>query len=1317
MEIERALTSLVWCPHPLLAASGREIFNIEIKPGESIAALLRRVNVDLDYRPVVIYVNDRRLDRAEWETVLPAAGDLILARALVQGGGDGNKTLRTLASIAVLVAAPELAAYYGFTGVAGSTAAALISVGGTLIINALLPPPMLSLSNAQGQGKESPTYSLSGGGNRPRPFEPLPLIIGTHRFWPDPDGKPYTDFIDGEQWLYQTFNLGLNGDDLAISDHKVGDTPLSSFADFDIGSDLQISSGNGQLTLFPANVDSLTVGVQLGAPANLVSNGNFSSAGGWTLGDGWIIRGGKAAHGNAGFFQFPPPPIVDGDISQDIATSSGSSYRVCYSLSGINQGYVTCILGGAADTTRNADGDYNVTLTAVSDTAPRLKFTSSDELIGSLDNVIVISEAAADYTQRTSSADATALAVDLVGLLFYAGDNGLQTHTVEFVLQYCATGSGAWVGYDGGTGIISISNSDRSQVRKTIRWAVTQGQYDVRIRRITADEENERYTSDFSWIILRSYQPDDGTYAYQKRVALRIRASGNLNGSLDTYNVLATASCEAWTGSAWSKTANSNPAWWFRWFAKGKTDANGQRLYGGTYSDADLDLDAIKDWGAWCTGKGLSVNLVDDRAISLLEVLQAIARCGRASVTWATGKLGVIWDADDEPVTAQFGMGNIIRNSFKVDYVTGQLADEIVVEFINPDIGYQPDTVRATVPGVTNPVNPAKVQIWGLADGTQAGREANLIAAAQYYRRRRITWEADFEAISVKRGSVTTLSHDLTQWDYSGRLEAGTTTVLTLNRAVPFTPSEQHYVGIRQPDGTYDIYDVVYQAGESATITLGTALPSAPDDDEPRDWLWFFGPRATPGKKVKILNVIPGSDPGLRQLIATDEDPDYYAAEDGTFDYVSPSLFGSHYPTVSDLRIDDSLILVGHAFAVTVSVSWSVAGDYGGAWVRWRLQGEKWQMLPSTPGRHVQFQAPAQGTLDIEVTAFNRWGKSGDNSRVSTAYPIVGDDDPMGNVTNFIAAQNGTLAILSWTEPNNVDRAGYEIRRQAQGNADWDTAVLLMRVGRVGSITTANIPPGVWTLLIKGFDHNDPPIWSPDAASDDIEMVNTNDIIDSQDYFPAWPLGTLSGFVKHWTGFLVPADQYPASDYGWELFDQAVPTPVAACSYEAPESDIGVDNNVRIWGKAESRLLPGETAALDPVFQLDSRLDAGAYDGFENWDIGDRAGRYFKARITLDTSEGIRAITGMSLIIDLLERDETWFDQNVPVGGLTLTFDQPFLRIPWISGDAYDSSVEFRVTDVNQSGGVFVSFTVKIFTTGTGTSVGGTARVIKAKGV
>lgn len=92
-----------------------------------------------------------------------------------------------------------------------------------------------------------------------------------------------------------------------------------------------------------------------------------------------------------------------------------------------------------------------------------------------------------------------------------------------------------------------------------------------------------------------------------------------------------------------------------------------------------------------------------DKATSHAEVLTLIAQCGRASPTWQSGRLGVVWEERGRPATALIAPGNIVAGSFAVEYASGQAAEEIVVRYIEPAFDWQYNTLRRLVPGRAAP--------------------------------------------------------------------------------------------------------------------------------------------------------------------------------------------------------------------------------------------------------------------------------------------------------------------------------------------------------------------------------------------------------------------------------------------------------------------------------------------------------------------------------------------------------------------------------------------------------------------------------------
>lgn len=999
-------STLVYQPHPLMRG-GRQLVEVTLLPGESLLAFFERALPEVavhDPRLVwVASIADRRVPRAMWARTFPKPGMIITLTAAVHGGGGGGgkSPIQTVLSLGLMLIAPGIgggiANALGFTGANATFAmfgfdiafksvfTGLVNILGNALIARIFTPNTPALAEASGRGPyssgaaTSPTYALSGGSNRARPYAPLPLVLGKHVLFPDYGAKFYTEFEGDDQYLYQVFHCGFAP--LVLSDFKIGSTPIASFTDVQI----QESGDDGVLTLFPANVDTVAGGVLTNAA-------------------GWITR--------------------------------------------------------------------------------------------------------------TSSIDATAIAVEIGGDLYSVG-SGIGGNSVTIEMEYRAVGAGSWLPLLDAGAAVTITNASRKPVRQTYRREVLQGQYEVRARRTSADDTADTAISNMSWTQLRTYQPDQADYTGQKRVAVRIKASGQLNGQLEQFNCIASRLVETWNGSAWVVAETSNPAWLVRHFAKGVRIA-GKVAYGGDLSDTQIGEANIKAFGTWCASKNLTFNAVFDSPRTCAEVLDLIARCGRGRTTWPNGKLECVWDVPNQPAVAVFGLGNIRRDSFEVEYFSGVVPEQVVGRFVNPARDWQQDEVRANVPGITTPAEVAVMDLFGMTDQDMAGREVALAAGAYSTQLRRIVFETDGEGTTVTGGDVAVLAHDLTQWGYSGRLLSGTGSVLQLDRAVPFTAGLQHYVRIVAPSGFHTIMDVVYQAGSSDTITLASALPATdglgnaiytPDTDPkhpPIDWQWAFEPRATPGKLVKIIGAEPRR--GGWRFTCVDETETYYAGEYGAWEGSSAS--GDEGPVLANLTIAEALYAAGNGFNVRLALLWDTLGDYELAIVRLALDGGPMEEKTRTYGRRTEVDVPSSGTVDIEIIGFGPGGKTGTRSKLTqSGYVILGKAYPPPEPTGFTVDGD----TMRWRVPTVPDLAGFVLRYNLGDNRNLSEANRLF-----DGIITENAyrlnprPAGLMTLFLTSIDT------SGIESTPAIVVINLGDVpvanvVETFDFEAlGWP-GTITG--------------------------------------------------------------------------------------------------------------------------------------------------------------------------------------------------------------
>ena len=1025
-----AQPSLVWCPHPLLATAGREFRYEAFQAGESVEGYLARLGYRFDLQPVVLYLNGTALPRAEWALTFPKNGDLIAARALVHGGGEegGKNPIATILSIVIIIVAPYAApALAGVLGVSTAVAGALIVMAGNLLINALFPPLQPKLSDAR-EGRGGATYALTGASNRARPYEPLLRVLGKHRVYPDLGAQYYTEYEGNEQYLNAVFHFGISDatSDLLLSNFRIGNTPVT---DFD-GIEIQQSGSDGKLTLFPVNVDTVTGGTL-------------------TRTVDWVQK-----------------------------TSSTDTVMLAFEVAGVlyqidnrgtlrnNQTVLQAEYRQVGSTSWLPVGEFDTTAYHTHYWSAGYYRVGENDVIERWIQATYGSNNPSDHVQGETYFDAEFLP----NVLTWRWRPYTEINDGDPNNAYLIDPAPSQK-YLTRTNNIELENRSRSPMRFTLRVAVPRGQYECRMRTLTQDSTEGEFVSQFAWTQLRSYQADDADYSGQKRVAVRVRASGQLQGVLDTFNADASARCEVWTGTQWGYDETSNPAWWMLAVMRGGKRA-GRRAWGCGVADTRIDFDALKAFGAWCKAKKLSFDGVIDQRMNCVDLLNAIARAGRGSLSMANGKYGVVWDAPNQPIVQMFGLGNIKADSFEVKWVSEKLGDEIIVNFVNRDkgAGYEPDSVRALVPGVVSPVNPVTIEVFGIVDPDQIQGEVNLIAAAQYYRRRFCTFESDFEGQVVKRGDVVGLSHHLfaasqiNAWGYSGRLVSGSASVLTLDSTVTMSATQTNYCAVRSPDGTVYVRAVVYAAGDVAALTLAAALPFSPDADAQNkavDYLWFFGLDAQAGvKKFKVHDCTPKNDKDVT-IVVTDESPEYYAQEYVPATFPGGGVVAAQMPVVSNIQFTEELERVGNAFVVRLGVQWDTAGVADHYNIRVWVDGVP-AASPVSYTRGVEVVTPALGLVTIEILPVHP--VFGASTAATAIHDLVRLRLPPADVP-WLSLQGNRLA---WGVIDDLTVIGYRFRFNYGVNVDWGVASPL----HDGLITESPIelrvrPSGVVTIMGK----------------------------------------------------------------------------------------------------------------------------------------------------------------------------------------------------------------------------------------------------------
>lgn len=162
-----------------------------------------------------------------------------------------------------------------------------------------------------------------------------------------------------------------------------------------------------------------------------------------------------------------------------------------------------------------------------------------------------------DNATRTTQAASQEISLDIVfsqGLFGINAKSATTAGTVQFSVQYRPVGGSTWSAIGSATGLtltggmvssggatVSVTSAKKKTLRCGIRWTVPTGQYDVIVTRgsATFPDAAGAKISDATWTVLRSVNPQLPSTTGTLKLAVRIKATDQLNGVVQTLSVLA----------------------------------------------------------------------------------------------------------------------------------------------------------------------------------------------------------------------------------------------------------------------------------------------------------------------------------------------------------------------------------------------------------------------------------------------------------------------------------------------------------------------------------------------------------------------------------------------------------------------------------------------------------------------------------------------------------------------------------------------------------------------------------------------------------
>ncbi len=523
--------------------------------------------------------------------------------------------------------------------------------------------------------------------------------------------------------------------------------------------------------------------------------------------------------------------------------------------------------------------------------------------------------------RRFTAADATECAVDVTfpnGLTnFYTITVGQTTQNrqrpmaVLINIRQRLETSGTW------TTVLAWGVVDMRQkaFTRTFRWTLpTRGRYEIELTRATIDWDdldqsylNQQIISRTWWSAMRSYRPEYPINSNDPLAlaAVRVLATGQLNGMLDSFNAYVSRICLDWDipSQTWIERETNNPASLFRYVLQ-------QNPFAYPLPDLQIDLAGLQYWAAFCSARGLTYNRVHDYEASVLDVLSDIAAAGRARPLDFGDKWGVIIDEVKTIVVSHISPRNSWGFSAERTYV--RFPDAFRVRFQDETSAFGFTEAERIIPWpafVGSPLITENLSLPGITNPDLIWKEARRRQYELIYRRDEYIVTQDFEGLVAHIGDLVKLNHDiLDRTQVATRVKTISGSIIGFDDTVTMVAGSNYAVRFRKLPTTEGVPDISLLRtvqtvpGETSAVML-TGAGDLPDVGD----LAFFGLSGSESFEA-IVKVIESGEDLTRRITLIDHAPQIQTLADAE---IPPAWNGRNGSAASDPTIAPAVPIIG----------------------------------------------------------------------------------------------------------------------------------------------------------------------------------------------------------------------------------------------------------------------------------------------------------------------------------------------------------------------------------------------------------------------
>lgn len=904
------------------------------------------------------------------------------------------------------------------------------------------------------------------------------------------------------------------------------------------------------------------------------------------------------------------------------------------------------------------------------------------------------------WIEQSSSVDADEISLDFTaasGVVQLNKEGNSVPRTVVILTRYTAVGGTSWT-----DGPSASFTQNYDPMRRGVVISVPRGQYRVQAFRATPAGDPAKVRDDITWTAVRSIK-NETPVAFPQPLALlglRIRATDQLSGVVDTINADCTSLVKAWNGAAWvADTASQWPPDLFRHVLQGPANAR-------PVPDVLIDLDNLQDWHAYCVANGFTFNQVRTSATSVAATLDDIAAAGRAVKTFINGKWGVIWDRPADSIVQHFTPRNSWNFQGQKPYA--QKPHGWRVSFINADNDYTQDERIVYDDGYdqSNATLFEGMQFPGVTDPDLIWKHGRFHIAQSRLRPEKISLSVGWEHLVCTRGDRVRVTHDVLLIGLAaGRLKAVAGQVVTFDELVTIEAGKTYAMQFRVPQDARTIDRAVDPAtapGDYRELTLVGDLSQLSAAIAARSFpLFGFGQTEQESANYRLQSIA-----HQRDLVATltlvDDAPEISEADQGAIPDYDPHITVPPDPLSQpprDLRYLEVLDRQGAIVRALVFLTWQVPrlGRIASFEVQRRNDdaGGDFETVASVlpPSTSVSVPYTTAGIWSFRVRCIFSDGTASDWASL-IALNLTALSDPPDDILNLHQHSVDGQTVIDWDDVLDQRILAYEVRK----GTSWDTALVVGdTIAQPPFATTGDGIYHVRSFVLSPFGVR---IYCLAAASITItnSIISRNIILSKDEQAEGWTGGLDGGVIS---GSFIRTDIGESIGDPWAqaVVDQLQLEGVHIAVYvSGTVVDIGRAAECRFWTEYEaSGILQGDDflaqtdvlASQDilgaaptrfirafPIWRFATDGDSDVFtptDVFAPTDIfvgdvqwldwikiasGTRVSRFFVPGFVLISDRDDVDATGTKFkwFVDVPDRTDDYIGLDVPDTGLAVTF-------------------------------------------------------------